>query len=46
MPIENAKLNTSPALPESCKQLAEAELEQAKYWRPRRVGDLLFNFWD
>jgi hypothetical protein len=34
------------AIPEACKQLARAELAQAKYWQPRRVGDLVFNFWD
>ncbi len=32
--------------PEICKQLASAEVEQAQYWRPRRVGDFVFNFWD
>jgi hypothetical protein len=35
-----------PLTPEACKQLAGAELEQVQYWRPRRVGDLVFNFWD
>ena len=36
----------APVMPEACKQLASAELEQAKYWRARRIGDLVFNFWD
>jgi hypothetical protein len=35
-----------PLKPEACTQLGEAELEQVQYWRPHRVGDLVFNFWD
>ncbi|MFI6009132.1 hypothetical protein ACIBAG_09905 [Streptomyces sp. NPDC051243] len=27
-------------------ELAEAELEQALYWRPDTVGELMFNWWD
>jgi hypothetical protein len=27
-------------------QLGPAELEQIRYWKPTRVGDLVFNFWD
>lgn len=26
--------------------LGPAELEQIRYWKPTRVGDLVFNFWD
>jgi hypothetical protein len=26
--------------------LAEGELGQVKYWKPERVGDLIFNRWD
>lgn len=26
--------------------LAEAELEQVRYWRPSTVGELMFNWWD
>jgi hypothetical protein len=26
--------------------LAEAELEQMKYWKPQRIGDIIFNYWD
>ena len=26
--------------------LASAELEQVKYWKPQRIGDLVFNCWD
>lgn len=27
-------------------ELAEEELEQAGYWRPSTVGELMFNWWD
>jgi hypothetical protein len=27
-------------------QLGEAELEQMRYWSPRRIGDVIFNYWD
>lgn len=26
--------------------LGEAELHQMRYWRPQRIGDLIFNYWD
>jgi len=26
--------------------LAQAEIWQVNYWRPARVGDVVFNFWD
>jgi hypothetical protein len=26
--------------------LAASELKQVRYWKPERVGDLIFNFWD
>ncbi|NKE04659.1 hypothetical protein [Mesobacillus selenatarsenatis] len=26
--------------------LNRAELEQIKYWKPQRIGDVIFNFWD
>lgn len=32
--------------PNHLQQLLPAEIEQAKYWRPQRVGDVVFNFWD
>ena len=28
------------------ERLAPAELKQWKYWKPERVGDLIFNYWD
>ena len=27
-------------------QLGEAELHEMCYWRPQRIGDLIFNYWD
>lgn len=27
-------------------QLGEAEREQIKYWKPKTIGDIIFNFWD
>lgn len=36
----------APADPHALRELLPVELEQVEYWRPRRVGDLIFNFWD
>jgi hypothetical protein len=36
----------APVTSEACKPLASSELKQVKYWRPRRIGDLVFNYWD
>jgi hypothetical protein len=36
----------APLHQEAFGELSAAELEQLKYWKPRRVGDLIFNFWD
>lgn len=30
----------------SLADLSEIERSQIKYWRPRRLGDIIFNFWD
>jgi hypothetical protein len=27
-------------------RLGPAELEQIRYWKPTRIGDLIFNYWD
>lgn len=27
-------------------QLGDAELNQIRYWRPQRIGDVIFNYWD
>jgi len=28
------------------KMLSPTEQDQAKYWKPERVGDIIFNWWD
>jgi hypothetical protein len=28
------------------KMLSPAEQHEAKYWKPKRVGDIIFNWWD
>ena len=28
------------------KMLSHTEQDQAKYWKPKRVGDIIFNWWD
>lgn len=40
-----AELN-EPVKDNACCHLTIPEREQIKYWRPGRVGDLLFNRWD
>ena len=35
-----------PATGVDTSHLGPAELEQIRYWKPTRVGDLVFNFWD
>ena len=48
MPCEIASRSTLEAHPdaESLANLGSVELDQIKYWRPRRVGEILFNEWD
>lgn len=29
-----------------CRELGPEELEQIRYWRPRTVGEIIFNEWD
>lgn len=43
--LSAASLN-EPVEEDSCRQLTVPEHDQIKYWRPDRVGDLLFNKWD
>jgi hypothetical protein len=31
---------------EACQELSPAELSEVKYWRPRCIGEVIFNFWD
>ena len=35
-----------PLTPEAVAELARAERAQFRYWRPSRVGDVVFNSWD
>ncbi|WP_119389919.1 hypothetical protein [Taklimakanibacter lacteus] len=37
---------TSPPDHASVRELASTEMEQMGYWRPRRLGDIIFNHWD
>jgi hypothetical protein len=41
--LETVCAGTSP---EALVQLGDAELDQMRYWKPQRIGDLIFNFWD
>jgi len=40
-----AELNERPTSAH-LRDLSPAELKQVKYWEPRRVGEVVFNFWD
>ena len=33
-------------VPEDLAELSVAERTQVAYWRPRRIGDVIFNHWD
>ena len=35
-----------PLIREMCQNLAPAELKRVRYFRPARVGDVIFNYWD
>ena len=35
-----------PLTPDSTAELANAEVEQIDYWRPKTVGEIIYNFWD
>lgn len=35
-----------PLLREMCSELSPWEQEQVRYFRPRRVGEVIFNYWD
>ncbi|MEV6297653.1 hypothetical protein AB0M41_46630 [Streptomyces sp. NPDC051896] len=43
--LDVEELRTSLAEADT-SELAEAELEQVRYWRPSTVGELMFNWWD
>ena len=35
-----------PLVEEDCRRLGPAERDAVRYWKPERVGDLVFNSWD
>ena len=35
-----------PATSGSLRELTDIEREQLSYWKPKRVGDVVFNWWD
>lgn len=45
-PVPAAVLAAPLDLRAVAPSLAADELDQANYWRPQRVGDLVFNHWD
>lgn len=44
-PMSKVEL-TTPVKSTDLKDLNKAELEQFNYWKPKTVGELVFNFWD
>ncbi len=32
--------------PDAVAQLGESELALMRYWKPKRIGDVIFNYWD
>ncbi|WP_424949589.1 hypothetical protein [Deinococcus sp.] len=43
--LQPNELEPSPTL-EALKALEPGELRQLLYWKPERLGDIIFNFWD
>ena len=43
--LEAPELNR-PLTGEDTSLLGSAESDQMRYWKPSRLGDLIFNFWD
>jgi hypothetical protein len=48
LPCEVVSLSSLEALPDAelLANLGAVEREQIRYWRPQRLGDIIFNFWD
>ena len=48
MPCEIASRSSLEAHPdaEAVANLNAVEREQIRYWKPRRLGEIIFNFWD
>ncbi|CEG27209.1 hypothetical protein [Bacillus sp. B-jedd] len=36
----------NPLFVDQINNLNKAEVAQIKYWKPQRIGDVIFNFWD
>ncbi len=36
----------SKIAPEATSSLAAGEIDKIRYWRPRTIGEVIFNFWD
>lgn len=45
-PLRAAELTAALDLPSALPLLGPNERKQAAYWRPARLGDLVFNHWD
>jgi hypothetical protein len=37
---------SEPVTAEACARLSSAELGELRYWRPRYIGEVVFNHWD
>jgi hypothetical protein len=35
-----------PLVAENCHDLAKAEFEQIRYWKPQTIGEVIYNHWD
>ena len=48
MPCESVSLSSLKAHPDArlLVNLRPVERGQIRYWRPQRLGDIIFNFWD
>ena len=48
MPCEVVSLSSLEAPPDAglLADLSPVERQEIRYWRPQRLGDIIFNFWD
>lgn len=44
--VLTAREARSPIGAEAYRLLAQAELDQLRYWRPQSLGEVVFNHWD
>ena len=44
-PLDADWLSDDPT-PELLANLADADVEQVKHWKPQRIGEIIFNYWD